>query len=308
MCEYRPWDELMPDTLGLIFKNLPLLDILITVPRVCKSWSNAVKGPYCWQEIDIQEWSRNCQPGLVNKMVDVLVASSCGSLRKLSVYGLSSNSSLHFIADNANFLQKLQLPRSEISDQVFEQVAASGRLSTITVLDLSYCTRIGAPALKAIGKHCKHLTVLLRNMNPWDIVDKYSQDDEALAIASTMAKLKHLELSYLVISTESVIEIISNCPKLELLDVKGCWQVKLEKEFLEGFRRLKVVGPLIDDDDDCYGHSVWDEYSDYSGSSSYLAWDFVLDEMEDYDLDDDMLSDYVWDEAGMEHMFYDDLI
>ncbi|GLT71186.1 hypothetical protein SLA2020_432200 [Shorea laevis] len=51
--DYRPWAELIPDTLGLIFSNLSLQEILTVIPRVCKSWGKVVTGPYCWQAIDI---------------------------------------------------------------------------------------------------------------------------------------------------------------------------------------------------------------------------------------------------------------
>ena len=35
--EYRCWEELLPDALGLIFRNLPLQEVLTVLPRVCKS-------------------------------------------------------------------------------------------------------------------------------------------------------------------------------------------------------------------------------------------------------------------------------
>lgn len=96
---YRKWDELIPDALGLIFKNLSLSEVLTVVPRVCKSWGRAVLGPYCWQEIDIEEWSRNCKPEIVERMLRLLVSRSCGSLRKLCVSGLTSDESVLFIAN-----------------------------------------------------------------------------------------------------------------------------------------------------------------------------------------------------------------
>lgn len=97
--EFRPWDELLPDALGLIFRNLSLQEVLTVVPRVCKSWGKAVKGPYCWQEIDIEEWSKNRCPENLDRMLRLLIPRSCGSLRKLCVSGLSDKSSFEFIAN-----------------------------------------------------------------------------------------------------------------------------------------------------------------------------------------------------------------
>uniref|UniRef100_A0A5B7A0Y9 F-box protein FBW2 n=1 Tax=Davidia involucrata TaxID=16924 RepID=A0A5B7A0Y9_DAVIN len=299
-CNFRHWDELIPDALGLIFRNLSLEEMLTVIPRVCKSWGNAVMGPYCWQEIDIEEWSQHCQPENLDRMLQMLIARSCGSLRKLCISGLSTDQSFSFIADHAKSLQTLRLPRSEISDSIVEQVA--GRLSSITFLDVSYCRKIGAPALEVIGKHCKFLTGLRRTMHPLEVIDKLSQDDEALAIAATMPKLKHLEMAYLLVCTKSVLAILANCHELELLDVRGCWNVHLDEKFMKNFTRLKVVGPIVEH----YGMNGWDNCSDYSGSSSYMAWDFVAGEIDDFY---DENSDGVWeDEQNMEDVemwFYD---
>ncbi|KAE8715797.1 hypothetical protein F3Y22_tig00110160pilonHSYRG00576 [Hibiscus syriacus] len=346
--EFRCWDELLPDALGLIFKNLPLQEVLTVIPRVCKSWGRAVSGPYCWQDIDIEKWSQQCRPEILDRMLQMLITRSSGSLRNLCVTGLPNDQSFSFIADkvgnnsqyrgkesevytminewfvtsldivnvgysfcyllqlptasSAKSLQTLRLPRSEISDSVVEQVA--GRLSSVTFLDVSYCRNIGSLALEAIGKHCKLLMGLRRTMHPLEVVDKLSQDDEALAIATTMPKLKQLEVAYLLISTEGVLKILESCPDLELLDIRGCWNVKLDESFVNKLSRLKVVGPLVVD---YSGMKGWDDCSNYSGSSGYLAWDFVAgdvgvdyyDEISDGDWEDDQ------NVVDVEMRFYD---
>lgn len=96
--DFRSWDELIPDALGLIFSNLSLQEKMTVIPRVCKSWAKAVTGPYCWQEIDIEEWSNRCQPRQLDRMLQLLVTRSSGSLRKLSVSGLQTYSIFTFIA------------------------------------------------------------------------------------------------------------------------------------------------------------------------------------------------------------------
>lgn len=276
---YRPWDELMPDTLGLIFQRLPLDEILNVVPSVCKSWAVAVQGPYCWQEIDIEEWSRYRRPESLDRMLLLLIGRSCGSLRKLCVYGLATETSLSLVADHAQSLENLRLLRSEISDSMVEQVAA--RFCRLSSLDLSYCTKIGAPALKALGNHCKLLTSLQRNMHPWDVAERTSQDDEAYAISTTMPQLKHLELAYLNITTDGAFRILNACRELKLLDIRGCWNVKLDDKFLKDRSGLEVVGPLVVD---C-GVKVKERFNYYPSSSSCWAWGFG--DMDEYDDDDD---------------------
>nr|GMD17503.1 F-box protein FBW2-like [Ipomoea batatas] len=302
-CDVRRWDELLPDTLGLVFKNLSLQEVLTVVPRVCKSWQIAVLGPYCWQEIDIEEWSRNCWPEKIDRMLQLLIKRSCGSLRKLCVSGVPNDSSFMFIANNAKSLQTLRLPKSEISDSIVEQVA--GMFKNITFLDISYCTQMGARALEAIGTQCKFLTGLRRTMHPLQVIGKVSQDNEASAIASTMPKLKQLEIAYMLVGTMSILEILESCGHLELLDVRGCWNVSLDESFLKKFPRLKVIGPVVVD---CYEMNGLDNCSDFSASSGYLPWDFVAGDMDD---DYDEMSDGFWEDdqhiEDVEMWFYDDL-
>ncbi|XP_059318051.1 F-box protein FBW2 [Lycium ferocissimum] len=304
--EFRRWDELIPDALGLIFRKLPLQEVLTIVPRVCKSWGKAARGPYCWQEIDIEEWSKNRCPDNLDRMLQLLITRSSGSLRKLCVSGLSWEQSFSFIANNAKSLQMLRLPKSEIGDSVVERVA--GMFSNITFLDVSYCIKIGAKALEAIGKHCKCLTGLRRTMHPLEVINKLSQDDEALAIATTMPNLKQLEIAYMLVGTKSIIEVLKNCRHLELLDVRGCWNVNLDGNFVKKFNRVKVVGPAVVD---CYDRNGWDNCSDYSSSSGYVPWDFVAGDVDDDDDDFDEMSDVYWEDdqdiEDVEMWFYDDL-
>ncbi|KAL8047137.1 hypothetical protein ABFX02_08G219700 [Erythranthe guttata] len=313
--DFRRWDELIPDALALIFKNLSLLEVLTVVPRVCKSWGRAIMGPYCWQEIDIDEWSRTSKPEIVDRMLQLLITRSCGSLRKLAVFGLANEQSIMFIANNAQSLRTLRVPRCELNDSITGN--SISMLLNLTFLDLSYCVNIGAETLKAIGQSCKFLASLRRIMHPLEVIEKLSQDDEALAIASTMPRLKHLEIAYLLVETSSIVEIIKNCKNLELLDVRGCWNVDLDDKFVKGYPKLRVVGPVVVD---CYDvMNVWDNGSEYSGSSGYLAWDFVagdviIDDDDDVDEEEILDDDDFWgdeyenpidDEVEVEMWFYD---
>lgn len=175
---------------------------------------------------------------------------------------------------SARSLDTLRVPRSKMSDSIVEQVA--GRLSSVTFLDLSYCGKIGTRALEAIGKHCKMLSRLCWNLHPLDMVGKPSKNDEAHAIATTMPKLKHLEIAYVCLDTTSVLEIISNCPELEFLDLRGCWEVKLDHKWLmEKFPKLEVLGPHVVDHLDRSGYWECEDSSDFSDYDyeSLDAWD-----------------------------------
>ncbi|KMZ56342.1 F-box protein-like [Zostera marina] len=289
--ESKGWEEMIPDALELIFKSLSLQEILTVIPGVCKSWKKAVTGPYCWQEINIDEWSQR-NPQYIDQMIHMLITRSSGFLHKLCVSNLPNDHIFSFIADHAASLHTLELQRSEISNNIVEQVA--GKFSNLTFLDISYCGKIGSSGIEAFGKNCRSLFVLKRVMDPF--ADKVCQDDEAHAIARSMPKLKTLELAYLRLTTDGVLDILTSCKNLEYLDVSGCWEVKLDKKLVkEELPGLKLVGPLI-------YWELWDNCSDYSESSGYLSWEFMDDGGVGYEVmsdDEGLWDEFMSDDEGL---------
>ncbi|MBA0838628.1 hypothetical protein Goarm_004432 [Gossypium armourianum] len=167
--EFLHWDELLPDVLGLIFSYLSLQELPTIIPCVRKSWRKAITGPYCCQDIDLAKWSRRCRSHHLDRMLPMLITRSNGSLRSLHVSGLQNDTIFSFITKKFYLLLPfftiaflsnvvLRLPRSEMSGWMVDQSAQ--RLSTITFLELSYCRKIDAYTIKAIGKHCKLLVTL----------------------------------------------------------------------------------------------------------------------------------------------------
>ncbi|PON90919.1 F-box domain containing protein [Trema orientale] len=158
-CELRRWDELIPETLALIFRNLSLQDKLTVIPSVCKSWRRVVREPYCKQEIEIEGFSWRWRLETLHRLLQMLLIRSSGLLHTLSVCVLHNEQSFSLIADHAKSLRTLKIPESKISDSIVEQVAprkisdsiveqVAPRLSTLSYLDVSHCKNIGAPALE----------------------------------------------------------------------------------------------------------------------------------------------------------------
>ncbi|XP_042478225.1 F-box protein FBW2-like [Macadamia integrifolia] len=249
--EIRCWNELFPDVLWLIFSKISFEEKLTVIPRICKSWRKVVLGLYCWQVIDILAWSHYRPKQLawkginfeewifqLDQMLRMLIIRCSGAPRKLCVSDIPNDAIFSFIANHASSLETLQMPGSKISDSIVEKVA--GKMCAITFLDLSYCDNIGALALEAFGSNCRLLSSLKRNMHSPSL-SGVCQDDEARAIASTMPELKHLEIADTNITTEGVLDILSGCQKLVFLDVRGCWDVKLDDKVLnEKWSGMKV--------------------------------------------------------------------
>jgi hypothetical protein len=171
-----------------------------------------------------------------------------------------------------------------MTDTIVEQFAS--KLATLTYLDLSYCGKIGARALESIGKNCKSLTVLCRNTHPLETGGKHPQNDEAQAIAATMPNLTRLEIAYFSVDTDAVLEIIRSCVNLAYLDLRGCWDVKIDEGYMgEKYPKLKVVGPQVVDQ---YARNDWDdECSDYDDDDDDVDDGSFYEDYESLDDDDD---------------------
>ncbi|KAG9137117.1 hypothetical protein Leryth_011948 [Lithospermum erythrorhizon] len=124
-------------------------------------------------------------------------------------------------------------------------------------------------------------------MHPLDIASKLSQNDEAHAIATSMRKIKHLEMAYLLIDTTAALDIIGSCPDLQFLDMRGCWDVKLDDKYLmEKFPKLKILGPQVIDHFEKNELEVCSDYSDssYDYESSDGMWDDDEERLEGLEL------------------------
>ncbi|XP_020701676.1 F-box protein FBW2-like [Dendrobium catenatum] len=231
--EWRYWEGLNHEVLALIFTRIPADELARTVPLVCRGWREAVLGPYCWSDIDIEEWCRRVdRPDVIDFAVRKLVRRSRNTLRRLCAYRIG-NWGFSLTAYFGNHLRVLQIPMSEINDLTIQK--SSGTLTALAVLDISYCKNITSKGILTLGKNCTSLVNLRRNMTPPEYestqdngVAAKINEDEALAIANTMEGIEQLELAFGRFSDHGLDAILSNCRALSSLDINGCWNVKLD--------------------------------------------------------------------------------
>lgn len=89
------WDELNPEILASIFVRIVPAEVMVrTVALVCRSWMEAVAGPYCWAEIDLENWCRKCCIAnnfhLIDPLVRKIIRRSRFTFRRLSTYRLGN--------------------------------------------------------------------------------------------------------------------------------------------------------------------------------------------------------------------------
>ncbi|KAK9096012.1 hypothetical protein Sjap_021509 [Stephania japonica] len=225
------WEGVSAEILSLVFVLVPADELLRTVPFVCRAWRDAVAGPECWADIDIEKWCRRCNcPYRIDSAVRKLVRLSRGTCTRLSAYNLSDYT-FSFIANCVRFIKVLQIPMSAVTDKMVEKHAQS--FSTLTFLDISYCLNITVKGIDILGRCCKSLTHLRRNMPPpqWDetlrALSTKIDDAEAMIIADSMPGLCHLELCHGKFSDIGITALLTKCKKLTYLNILGCWNVEL---------------------------------------------------------------------------------
>uniref|UniRef100_A0A0D9W5L5 Uncharacterized protein n=1 Tax=Leersia perrieri TaxID=77586 RepID=A0A0D9W5L5_9ORYZ len=232
--EWRWTEAVSPEILALVLRGRVATDeVARGAALVCRAWREAAASPDMWGDVDIEAWCRrvNCRPR-ADAAVRRLVARSQGTLRPLSAYRVGDAAFAYIAA-------------SEVSDQAVEKYAEC--LPALRVLDISNCLKISSSGIEALGRHCKLLVQLKRNMPPPEIPHGYNAvpnvvNDEALAVANTMPKLEHLELAYGLFSDIGLGAILTKCPLLRTLDILGSWNVRLEGDIeerccaLESFR------------------------------------------------------------------------
>ncbi|XP_009626075.1 F-box protein FBW2-like [Nicotiana tomentosiformis] len=277
------WDELNPEILASIFVRIVPAEVMVrTVALVCRSWMEAVAGPYCWAEIDLENWCRKCCIAnnfhLIDPLVRKIIRRSRFTFRRLSTYRLG-NVGFSFAANCGRCLKILQIPMSEITDQVVEKHA--GSLVNLTFLDISYCLNITEKGLKAFGLQCKSLTHLRRNMPPWELPTKFEashvNDHKALIIAENMSGHQRLDLAFNRLSDNGLDAILTQCKALTHLEIQGCWNVELKGNLEERCEKLvDFRSPWIHEYEDGHAESSdidsrgdeYDEESIYSESPS----------------------------------------
>ncbi|XWS50256.1 hypothetical protein CRYUN_Cryun12cG0072700 [Craigia yunnanensis] len=233
--EWGKWEDLNPEILALILVGIPAEQRVATASLVCNSWMTCILGPFCWADIDIQEWcrSRYLAVEYVNSAVRKLVHRSKGYFCRLSAFRLG-DAGFAFAAN-------------------------------------CYCLKITHVGIEALGKNCKSLIRLKRNMPLPELVRFAStsklDDREAMVIADTMQLLQHLQLGFGCFGDRGLDAILAKCKAVTHLDIQGCWNVKLEGELQDRCLQLLAfkspwIYDIFNDTDD------QDDEEEYPSSDS----------------------------------------
>ena len=185
-------------------------------------------------------------------------------------------------------LRVLQVPHNQLPEDILCQLAV--KFTSLTSLDLTSSSSLSAVCVEAFGNNCPNITHLKVNVTP-QIKPCSPNDDIAFAVGNTMRQLEHLEMAYGSLSNAGLKLVMEMCPKLQALDLRGCWHVDMDDIYAkEVSQRLKVFhAPIVKDDiydDEFDSDHVSDEDCDsdiYIGDYSYeLGHEYVDSDEFDY--------------------------
>ncbi|KAL5076888.1 hypothetical protein RYX36_015872 [Vicia faba] len=232
------WLELPRDITVNILQRLATIEIVTSVRFVCPMWWYMFKDPLMWRNINMTEFSfiTYFDP---TKICHYAIKQSCGHLEDVIIQYFGTDDLLEFIADNASKLRSLRLGNCHrISDKGFSE--AVKKLPLLESLDISWCN-LSKDSLEVVGQYCPLLTVLKFRRLVFEYTPHVS-DDEAFVIAKNMFGLRHLYMERSKLSSAGLIAILDGCPRLESLDLLGCYNLylneSLKKKCLDRIKNL----------------------------------------------------------------------
>ncbi|VYS61748.1 unnamed protein product [Arabidopsis thaliana] len=242
------WVDLPPELTTSILLRLSVTDILDNARKVCRAWRRICKDPSMWRKINL----RDCL------MYEFDFESMCRHIVDLSQGGLLEINIEHFVSDSLlSYIVDRSCNLKSLGISIYEPMTNKGVMNGIEKLPLLETLVIFHSSikldLKAIGHACPQLKTLKLNSLGSGLANDRSLvgyipllecDDDALAIAESMPKLRHLQLMGNGLTNTGLNAILDGCPHLEEhLDVRKCFNINLvgnlEKRCLKRIKELR---------------------------------------------------------------------
>ncbi|KAE8776629.1 putative F-box/LRR-repeat protein 23 [Hordeum vulgare] len=289
------WAGLPDDALLTVFGRLGAPEVLMGAGVVCRNWLRVATGePDLWRRVDLSD----CFDPTIDMvaMACAAVDRADGRLEHFAADCFVTDALLFYMAKRTNGLKSLRLVNCmKVSDKGL--VALGKRSPHLEELELTTCSIY--ISMKAVGQAFPQLKRLRLN-NRWVNVECEEQFDNhrALDIASNMPELRHLQLFANRLRNSALAAILDNCPHLESLDLRQCFNIHIDAELRAKCARLRDVRLPKDSTND-YDHEAYIETLELNSLPLLFAHDGVFtqqypfhgsidsdeDDQEDQDLD-----------------------
>ncbi|CAL5196112.1 unnamed protein product [Lathyrus oleraceus] len=247
------WLELPKDVTLKILQLLGAVEIVMIARQVCPMWRNICMNPSMWKSIEMIKVLNS--PYDLEKICMYAVDHGGDHVEEINVEFFATDKLIKKIAERTSNLRRIRISKcSKISDKVF--IDAAKKFPLLEELELSF-NDLTKESLEAIGKNCPLLKTLKFNRTYKGIncssYKGFKCNKEALAIATTMPRLQHLDLWGNKLTNEGLMAILDGCPDLKSLDIRMCYNIvlrgNLAKRCYENIKKFRHPCEYIEKND-----------------------------------------------------------
>lgn len=228
--EARNWADMPLDSILAVLHKLDHIDILMAADQVCRSWRRAARDePELWRRI-VMRGNAELSPKLIRQgMACEAVRRSAGQCEAFCGEHAADDGFLLYLSEQAPCLKSLRLIScSGVSKEGFEDIIKGFPL--LEELELSLHHNQHQRVYKVIVEACpqlKHFRLNKQYFNgqQWT----WQKDMDALGIA-TMHELRSVQLFANSLTNKGLATILDNCPHLESLDIRHCFNVDIDND------------------------------------------------------------------------------
>ncbi|PUZ50468.1 hypothetical protein GQ55_6G060700 [Panicum hallii var. hallii] len=233
----RDWaDGLGTDALLGILHRLDHVDVLTAADHVCRSWRRAARE----------------EPALLNRGAGRCEAF-CGEYA-------GDDGFLVYLSEHLRLISCNGVTNEGVAE------AAKG-LPLLDELELSLCDNVGgSEVFEVVGEVCPQLKQFRLNKKRFDVT-VWVKENYVQGIA-TMHGLRTLQLFSNILTNTGLETILDNCPHLESLDIRHCFNVDMDETLLLKCARIKTLR-LPDDPTDDYDLEVQSPIRTYVPREEY---------------------------------------
>uniref|UniRef100_A0ACD6A486 Uncharacterized protein n=1 Tax=Avena sativa TaxID=4498 RepID=A0ACD6A486_AVESA len=227
------WAEMPLDSILAVFHKLDHIDILMGADQVCHSWRRAARDePVLWRRIVMR--GKAGLSSRINRqgMACAAVHRSAGQCEAFCGEYAGDDGFLLYLSEQAPCLKSLRLIScSGVSFDGFAEMIR--RFPLLEELELSQCPALTEwghlqnEVFEILGQACPRLKHFLLNKQYFEEQRWVEKDIDARSIA-TMHKLRSLQVFANDLSNEGLAAILENCPYLESLDIRHCFNVDMD--------------------------------------------------------------------------------
>ncbi|CAO2189422.1 unnamed protein product [Urochloa humidicola] len=251
----RDWADGLPaDVLLAIFHRLDHIEILTAADHVCRSWHRAAREePSLWRRITMRGHEGIARWLNRGGLACEAVRRAAGQCEAFCGEYAGDDGFLVYLMEQAPYLKSLRL--ISCNGVTNEGVAeAAKELPLLEELELSLCENVGGfEVFEVVGVVCPKLKHFRLCKKLFD-VRVQNKDNDVRGIA-TMHGLHSLQLFCNLLTNKGLQTILDNCPHLECLDIRHCFNIDMDETLLLKCARINTLR-IPDDPLDDYNLEV----------------------------------------------------